>query len=90
MTMLNVIPPEDKRIIIRVRAERCMVARFRETEPFIYAVEFAANWEDLEPDARQAAQAQVGALVVNEDLDCPSDLAARAVWPEGEEDAPDA
>jgi hypothetical protein len=29
----------------------------------------------------QAAEAQVGALVEDDDLPCPEDLAARATWP---------
>ena len=42
--------------------------------------EHTLNWEALEPDARAAVQAQVGALPAHEHLPCPKDLAARARW----------
>jgi hypothetical protein len=78
--MIYPVIPEDKLPIIAVRSRRCIVSRYRQTAPYTFEVEPAENWEALEPDARQAAEAQVGALVEDDDLPCPEDLAARATW----------
>ena len=40
----------------------------------------ALNWQALEPDARRVAEAQIGALVEDDDLPCPDELAVRARW----------
>jgi len=51
-----------------------------QTAPYIFEVQPARNWQALEPDARAAAQAQVGALPTHEHLPCPKELAQRARW----------
>jgi len=38
--------------------------------PYTFEVERTRNWQALEPDARAAAQAQVGALTAHEHLPC--------------------
>jgi hypothetical protein len=72
--------PKDKLVIIVVHRGRCIVARYRQTAPYTFEVERARNWQALEPDARAAAQAQVGALTAHEHLPCPQELAQRARW----------
>jgi hypothetical protein len=79
--MIYPVVPQDKLPIIAIRARRCMVSRYLQTAPYTFDVQPAINWEALEPDARRAAEAQIGALVDNDELPCPGDLAARAVWP---------
>jgi hypothetical protein len=74
--------PQDKLVIIVVHRGRCIVARYRQTAPYTFEVERARNWQALEPDARAAAQAQLGALTTHEHLPCPKDLANRAEWTE--------
>ena len=79
--MLPTLVPQDKLPIIAIRAQRCMVSRYLRTAPYTFEVQPAVNWKALEPDARRAAEAQVGALVEDDDLPCPDELAARATWP---------
>jgi hypothetical protein len=79
--MIYPVVPQDKKVIIAIRSQRCMVSRYRQVAPYTFDVQPATNWEALEPDARAAAEAQIGALVKDDDLPCPDDLAARATWP---------
>ena len=79
--MIYPVVPEDKLPIIAIRNQRCMVSRYLQIAPYAFDVQPAANWEALEPDARRAAEAQIGALVEDDELPCPDELAARAVWP---------
>jgi hypothetical protein len=79
--MIYPVVPEDKKVIIAVRSQRCKVARYRELAPYRFRVQYATNWQALEPDAQRAAEAQIGALVEDDDLPCPEDLAAQAAWP---------
>jgi hypothetical protein len=80
--MIYPVVPQDKLPIIAIRAQRCIVSRYRQTAPYTFDVQPATNWEALEPDARTTAEAQIGALVEDDDLPCPDELAARAVWPD--------
>jgi hypothetical protein len=79
--MIYPVVPEDKLVIIAIRSQRCIVSRYLQIAPYTFDVQSAVNWEALERDARQAAEAQIGALVEDDDLPCPDELAARAVWP---------
>ena len=79
--MIYPVVPEDKLPIIAIRARRCIVSRYLQIAPYTFDVQPATNWEALEPDARQAAEGQIGALVEDDDLPCPEDLAAQAAWP---------
>jgi len=80
--MVSSVIPQDKLVFIVVRNQRCIVARFRATARHeVYAIEEAANWRELEDNARQAVEAQVGAITHDEHYPCPAELAARAVWP---------
>jgi hypothetical protein len=78
--MIYPVVPHDKLVIIAIRSQRCMVSRYLQTASYTFDVQPATNWEALEMDARRAAEAQIGALVEDDDLPCPDDLAARAVW----------
>jgi hypothetical protein len=79
--MIYPVVPEDKLPIIAVRDRRCMVSRYLRIAPYTIDVQPATNWEVLEPEARRAAEAHIGALVEDDDLPCPDELAARALWP---------
>ena len=79
--MLYPVTPHDKAVFIAVEVGRCAVARYVQTAPYTFAVQRAANWEDLEESARQAVEDLVGAPV-DDHYPCPDDLAALAVWPE--------
>ena len=48
-----------------------------------YVVVPASNAEELEQDAIEAIEAQGGARNISGQYDCPSALAARAIWQEG-------
>ncbi len=81
--MVSSVIPQDKRVFIAVRNHRCIVARFRATARHeVYAIEEAANWRELEDDARRAVETQVGAITHDEHYPCPERLAMRAAWPE--------
>jgi len=80
--MVASVIPQDKLVFIAVRNRRCIVARFRATATHeVYAIEEAANWRELEDDARRAVEAQIGAITHDEHYPCPEGLAYRAVWP---------
>ncbi len=80
--MLSLPIPTDKKVIIMVRGQRCIVARFRATAFHeVYEIEEAANWHELEDAARRAVEAQVGAITHDEHYPCPAELAMQAVWP---------
>ncbi len=81
--MLPILPLPGQ-VFIHVRLGRCAVARLIQVAPYEYHIQRAANWEDLESDACAAVEAQVGAIVEDGMCHCPSDLAARAVWPESD------
>lgn len=80
--MIPSVIPHDNLVVIEVHSERCYVARFKQTDRFTYTLQHAANWQELEGDARRAVEDQVGAITADEILPCPDELAARAVWPE--------
>jgi hypothetical protein len=83
--MIYPVIPEDKKIIINVENNRYIVSRFVQTRPYAFVVQSAANWEDLETEARQAVEDLVGAPIADY-YPCPDGLAEQAVWPEqGEE-----
>jgi hypothetical protein len=80
--MIYPVIPEDKRPIISVENNRCIVSRYVQTAPYTFRVQPAQNWEDLESAARVAVEDQVGAITGDDHYPCPDDLAAGAVWPE--------
>ena len=82
MTIIPGVIPEDNLPIIVVDKGRCIVARYRRLMPYEYGIERAANWRELQDDARAAVAAQVGAITEDGHFPCPPELAARAVWPE--------
>jgi len=80
--MITVIPA-DGVVFIHATAAACKVSRFEEMTPDgpYFDIRTAANWEELEPEARAEAERQIGALTASvEWLACPADLAARATW----------
>jgi hypothetical protein len=79
--MIPAVLPEHNRIFILVEGRRCIVARYQQTATYEYAVEYASNWPDLEAEAKQAVEDQVGAITEDGHFPCPEALAARAVWP---------
>lgn len=80
--MIYPITPEDKRVFIDVRARRCIVSRFTQTARFEFGVQPAANWPDLEDEARRAVEDQIGAITEDDHFPCPPDLAAQAIFPD--------
>ncbi len=74
--------PSDNLPVILVQAARCIVARYRQTAPYEYALQRAANWTALENDARAVVQDMVGAITESDVYPCPAALAERAVWPD--------
>ena len=80
--MIYPVIPQDKRVIVQVRAQRCLVARYRLAGAQTFEVQPAANWEALEPDARAAVEERFGAITEDDQFPCPDDLAARAIWPD--------
>jgi hypothetical protein len=83
--MIYPVIPDDKKIIINVKSSRYIVSRFVQTAAYAFQVQPAANWEDLEDQARQAVEDLVGAATTDY-YPCPDELAGQAIWPElGEE-----
>ncbi len=74
--------PEHHEPLIRVWDRHAAVSRYVWSTPDDVTIEHAINWEELEPQAIEAVQAQGG--TVNQDLTypCPPDLVAQAWWPE--------
>ena len=56
--MIYPVIPQDKRVIVQVRAQRCIVARYRLAGAQTFEVQPAANWDALEADARFAFEQQ--------------------------------
>jgi hypothetical protein len=79
--MITVIPA-DGVVFVLATVAHCKVARFKALGGQYFEVETAANWRELEPDARAAAENQVGALTGDDFLTCPPELAERAAWSE--------
>lgn len=79
---MDPIIPEDGKVIIRIWIGRCIVTRYVQLDTCEFVAEAAANWTALEADACRAVAAQVGAITESGDVDCPAELAARAVWAE--------
>ena len=80
--MIYPVIPQDKRVIVQVRAQRCLVARYRLVGAQTFEVQPAANWEALEANARAAVEERFGAITDDDQFPCPNDLAARATWPD--------
>jgi hypothetical protein len=80
--MVYPVIPEDKKVIIAVENHRCKVSRYVQRTPYIFRVQAAKNWEDLETQARQAVEDFAGAITGDDHYPCPDDLAALAAWPE--------
>ena len=59
--MLYPVTPHDKAVFIAVELGRCIVSRYVRRAPYTFAVQRAANWEDLEKQARRAVEDLVGA-----------------------------
>lgn len=78
--MIDPVIPSDNLVVIQVAGGRCRVARYRQTSPYTFAVQPARNWAALEPEARQAVEDLVGAIVEDEHYPCPQALAAKAEW----------
>lgn len=60
--MVPPVVPSHNLIVILVESGRCIVARFVETAPYTFEIERASNWTALEPAAREAVTAMVGAI----------------------------
>lgn len=67
---------------IDVRARRCIVSRFTQAARFEFSVQPAANWPDLEDEARRAVEDQIGAITEDDHFPCPPDLADQAIFPD--------
>ncbi len=80
--MIYPVIPQDKRPVIAVQNQRCIVSRYIRTSRFTFEVQPATNWQDLESAARVAVEDQVGAITGDDHYPCPEDLAALAVWSE--------
>ena len=84
MSNPNPVIPKDQLVFINVIIHPSAVVRVSRyvatRSPFIFRIEAAANWFDLEPDARAAALGQVGALTESVHLHCPPELADLAVF----------
>lgn len=79
--MLPPVIPADKLPVIVVDPQgRVKVARYRQTSFSVFALEPAANWPDLEADARHIAEQTIGAPLPSDVFACPDDLAALAAW----------
>ncbi len=78
--MVTPIVPSHNLVFILVEIAGCVVARYIETGPFMFAIERAANWEDLADKACMAVVEQIGAIVVGEHWSCSPELAERATW----------
>ncbi len=78
--MVHPVIPADKLPVLVVTTQNVIVARFRQTSLYTFALEYAANHGALEDDARAAAEDLCGALTQPDILPCPDDLADRAVW----------
>jgi len=87
MTLPPIVPAHNL-VIISVVGGICTVARYRQRvdDKFVFTVQAALNWAELEPEARAAVQRQVGAIMSDEHHWCLDRLAARATWPESEEE----
>lgn len=80
--MLDGVVPADKRVFIRASQRGCIVARYIQTASFEFEVQYAANWLDLQPQARRAVEQIAGAITEFGRYPCPPELAALAVWPD--------
>lgn len=78
--MVTPIVPRHNLVFILVDLGACAVARYIETEPYVFKVQRAANWEALVADAHDAVVELYGAITGDDHLPCPEELAAWAVW----------
>ena len=78
--MITVIPADGVVFIVATLAH-CKVARFKALGGGYFDIQTAANWRELEPEARAEAERQIGALTATvEWVPCPPELAAQATW----------
>ncbi len=71
-------------VYIHVWDCRAAVARYVRLDAGTMTMERAANWQALEGDAEKAVDAAGGWITQSGHYPCPEQLAARAVWRDGE------
>ncbi|MBC7233112.1 MAG: hypothetical protein H5T68_07740 [Chloroflexi bacterium] len=59
---------------------RAVVSKRKDLGPNEWTYEPATNWEDLEPDAIEAVEAQGGAINISGLYHCPLGLLERAIF----------
>lgn len=78
--MIYPVIPENNLIVIAIRQSRVVVCRFIEVQPYIFETEDAVNWQELETLARRVVENQIGAIIGDDIIPCPPELAERAEW----------
>ncbi len=78
--MIPPVIPENGLIVIASRHSRVFICQFIEVQPFVFEMEDALNWRELEESARRFIESQIGAITEDDIFHCPPSLADRAEW----------